>query len=155
MADQDTELMLRAAQGDEDAFAVLFSRYYARAVNVAYRFLGSQDAAEDIAMDAFVRIYETKNAFRGSSKFSTYLYRVVVNRCLNAAKRKSIVREETFSEEHQRMAGFTDPGAILQKEEASTVVKQAILDLPTNQRLAIVLTSYEGLSYQSAAEAMG
>ncbi len=154
MADYDAELMKRAALGDEDAFATLFNRYYARAVNVAYRFLGNRDAAEDIAMDAFARIYEGRCAFRAASKFSTYLYRVVINLCLNAAKRRSVVREEALSDQHESDSQV-DLAARAQSKEISTLVRDAILRLPANQRLAIVLITYEELSYKAAAEAMG
>ncbi|MGB9620439.1 MAG: RNA polymerase sigma factor, partial [Armatimonadota bacterium] len=71
MADEDAELMRRAAAGDEQAFASLFERHYARAVNIAYRSTGDADLAEDIAMEAFARVYESRRFFRGSAKFST------------------------------------------------------------------------------------
>ncbi|MGQ9456191.1 MAG: RNA polymerase sigma factor [Armatimonadota bacterium] len=155
MTDQDTELMLQAARGDQDAFAKLFELYYARALNIAYRFLGNQEIAEDIAMDAFVRIYEARNKFRGGAKFSTYLYRVVINLCLNAVKHKRIAREQLLDESVHFLSNSVDPSASAEQNEKIRVVRNAILELPHNQRLAVILTRYQGLSYHDAAYAMG
>ena len=154
MADHDTHLMLRAATGDEEAFAELFERHYARAVNIAYRSTGDRDLAEDIAMDAFARIYESRASFRASAKFTTYLYRVVVNLTINAAKRSRIVRQDPLEDGVLAAPAAADPSAQAERAEVARVVRDAVLALPPNQRLALILTRYEGMSYESAAEAM-
>jgi len=152
--DEDSQLMFLAAKGDEDAFATLFHRYYSRAVNIAYRFWGVQEAAEDIAMEAFSKIYENRASFRGTSKFSTYLYRTLVNLCLNVAKRKSIVHEEPLVEEMTQGSEFFDPSVRAEQDDVSRQVRLAVLNLPPNQKLAIILTQYEQMSYREAAEVM-
>ena len=154
MADDDTELMTRAQRGDDDAFKDLFDRNYRRAVGVAYRSLGDLDLAEDIAAEAFARIYESRHSFKASAKFTTYLYRTVVNLCINAAKHRLIVREEYLDESAISASPDADPSEQVHAAELARRVKNAVLALPANQRVALVLTKYEGLSYQSAAEAM-
>jgi len=154
MPDDDTDLMLRAAAGDEDAFAALFERHYARAVNIAYRSTGDANLAEDIAMDAFVRIYESRASFKGGAKFSTYLYRVVVNLTINAAKRRRLVREEPLADDSLVMPASEDPSAHAERSETAGRVRDAVLALPPSQRIALILTRYEGMSYESAAAAM-
>ena len=154
MPDHDAELMLRAARGDESAFRQLFDHHYPRAVNIAYRSLGDMDLAEDVAMDAFANIYESRSSYKPRAKFSTYLYRVVINLCLNAAKRRRTVRQEPLNESTVGASADKDPATQAQRAETSRQVQQAILSLPANQRIALVLTQYDQMSYASAAEAM-
>ena len=154
MGDHDTELMTRAQRGDDDAFRELFDRNYKRAVGVAYRSLGDLDLAEDIATEAFARIYESRHSFKASAKFTTYLYRTVVNLSINAAKRRLIVREECLDESVTPASRDADPSEQVHATELARRVRNAVLALPANQRIALILTRYEGLSYQSAAEAM-
>lgn len=144
--------MQRAAT-DPAAFKDLFERYYPRAVNVAYRMLGDRDQAEDIAMEAFAKIYEARDSYRASATFSTFLHRVISNLCLNAARRRRVVLEEPL--EPERAADDScDPASAVQRAELACAVRAAVLSLPPNQRLALVLTRYEQMSYQAAADAM-
>jgi len=153
MADQDTDLLLRASRGEDTAFRELFDRHYRRAVNIAYRSTGDLDLAEDIAMDAFARIYEARSSFKPAAKFTTYLYRVVVNLAINAAKHRRIASSVAL-EDGDHASPDSDPAVVTQQTELGRAVRQAVLALPANQRMAIVLTRYEEMSYQQAAEAM-
>lgn len=154
MPDHDAELMQRAARGEDSAFRELFDRYYPRAVNIAYRSLGDIDLAEDVAMEAFTRIYESRHSYKPEAKFSTYLYRVVVNLCLNAAKRQRAVRQEALDESRISASSDADPAVQAQRGETSRRVRDAVSSLPANQRMALVLTQYQQMSYASAAEVM-
>lgn len=154
MADYDTELMLRASRGEDAAFRELFDRNYKRAVNVVYRSIGDRDLAEDIAMDAFARIYESRSRFQPKARFTTYLYRVLVNLAINASKRARIVHAVSV-EDHGEIVSPTDgPAEQTERGELARAVREAVLALPANQKLALILTRYENLSYQAAAEAM-
>jgi len=154
MPDDDAQLMLRVSRGEDAAFRELFDRYYPRAVNIAYRSLGDADLAEDIAMEAFAGIYESRRSYKPRGKFSTYLYRIVVNLCLNAQKRRRIVTHESLDDSRLSGPPDDDPARTVERHEVSHAVREAILSLPANQRTAIVLTRYEQLSYQAAAEVM-
>ncbi len=154
MTDHDTNLMIRASGGEDAAFRELFDKHYRRAVNVAYRSTGDLDAAEDIAMDAFARIYESRASFRPSAKFTTYLYKVVVNLSINAAKRRKTAASVSI-EDHDVLAPGSDPSGIAERSEVSRAVRKAVLSLPENQRAALILNRYEELSYQEIAEVMG
>lgn len=145
--------MLMAAQGDTAAFRELFDRHYARAVRVAYRMLGDREQAEDTAMDAFVRIFESRRSYRPQARFTTFLYRVVANLSINAAK-KSRNAPARLEPEIAGSAPDTDPAVSLEMAERTREVRDAILSLPLSQRTALILTQFENLSYSEAAEVM-
>lgn len=151
--DNDAELMQRVAEGDKSHFKDLFDRHYDRAVAIAYRSLGDLDLAEDVAMEGFAQIYRSRGSYAPKAKFTTFLYRVIVNLCLNKAKRRSVVTFEALDERHCDTPD-SDPAVIAQRKESGEQVRQAVLSLPVNQRVALTLTRYEGLSYASAAEVM-
>lgn len=155
MLDYDSELMLRVRAGESDPYRELFERNYTRAVNFAYRFLGNRDLAEDVAMDAFARVYESRHRFRGSSKFSTYLYRVLTNLSINASRRRARFSPGDFDSLEVAATADDDPAAVAQRSDIARAVRDAVLALPDRQRLAIILTRYQEMSYQDAAEALG
>lgn len=149
--DNDAELMQRVAAGDNTHFQDLFDRHYGRAVAIAYRSLGDLDLAEDIAMEGFSKIYEARRSYSPKAKFSTFLFRVIVNLCLNAAKRRRTVVFEPL-DENRCSSPESDPALVAHRKEVGEAVRAAVLSLPANQRIALVLTRYEGMSYTSAAE---
>lgn len=155
MRDNDSDLMLQAAKGDLSSYRELFDRHYKRGVNIAYRMLGSREAAEDAAMDAFARVWESRASYKPTAKFSTYLYRVLVNLCLNSAKRKRFTVDCDIDDSLLQAPSDCDPVVGVQRNEKARAVRDAVLRLPENQRIAIILTRYEELSYEATAEVMG
>ena len=85
----DNELMKRVAKGDDDAFRTLFERHYRLAYAVIYRQLGVQSIAEDLVQEAFLRVYRAAPKYVPTAKFSTWLYTVVTNLCLNYKRDKA------------------------------------------------------------------
>jgi RNA polymerase sigma-70 factor (ECF subfamily) len=150
--DYDSKLMVSAAGGDSEAYRELFERNYKSAVGLAYRFLGNSVSAEDVAMEAFLRIYQSGKTYKPSAKFTTYLYRIVANLCINHARLKQNSVCSSLDDSRFVADSASDPSKHVQKSELSHVVRKAVMELPPNQRLALVLTRYEGLSYESAAE---
>lgn len=153
--DTDTELMLAFQHGDESAFAVLFERYRTRVLNIAYRVLGDEDAAQDIAQVVFIKVYTAPKACRLDSAFSTWMYSVTTNACLDEVRRKKrskSVRSDELAECVVDPAA--SPQARAESEELALEVRAALASLPENQRIAIVLQRYEGLSYQQIADVM-
>ena len=150
MADTDEELgWVRASQtGDQAAFGRLVSRHQRMIHALAYRMTGSPTEAEDLAQETFIAAWEQLAGFRGDAGFSTWLYRIALNRCLNfrsrATRREAVHRE--WSE--QRETHASGDGQLAQQVQA------ALLKLDPAQRAAIVLTVYDGLNHAEAARAL-
>src|SRR5689334_18166241 len=142
--------MARVAAGDASAFARLVRRHAGPAQRLATRILGSAALAEEIVQDAFLRVWTNAPRWRPQAAFRTWLYRVVVNLCLNATRR---ARDLPLS-----AAGDpADPGdaaAALEAREQDAALAAAIDALPLRQRAAVVLVYQEGLSNAEAASAL-
>ena len=149
--DSDHELMLRVAQEDARAYRLLVGRHLGRCVKVAERVLGNRQDAEDVTQEVCLKIWNEAKRWEPRAKFSTWLYRVLVNACLDRRRKivpyvtedMDLVVDETPSVEKAMIAG-----------ERALRVKKALQDLPERQRIAVVLGYYEGLSNQEAADAM-
>jgi len=150
----ERELVARCRQGDRDAFRTLFEMYKGKVYSVALRFAGNEAAAMDIAQDTFVKLFSAVGEFRGESGFETWVYRMVVNRCLDQRRRSR--RWAPLA--NGLMATLRVPGdalADLLRTEVSDRVKAAVEKLPPEMRIAIVLRYTEGLSYDQMAEVLG
>jgi RNA polymerase sigma-70 factor (ECF subfamily) len=160
----DVGLMLRVRGDDMEAFAELVCRYQRPVTALAYRYLGDETEAEDLAQEAFLRVYRSRARYEPQAKFSTWLYRIVVNVCLNAIRarkaRPPLPRggmpdgngSGSVPEFEDRDA--PGPERRLEERELARRVKAAVDELPENQRLAILMNKYQDLSYQEIADAM-
>jgi len=147
----DEELMSAVAGGDIDAFDELVRRHQQAALDIAYRFLGDRDEAEDLAQEAFLKILDRAGSYRPSASFRTYLYRVLVNACLDYRRKKRPVPVESLPPVAD---GGDDPAAALERRQKSELVRRAIDVLPARQRMALILQHYEGLSYEEIAASL-
>jgi len=155
MADADEELVLQTQSGSPAAFETLIRNHQRMIHSLTFRMTGSLADAEDLAQETFIRAYEQIGSFRGTAKFSTWLYRIAVNACLNW--RQSEARRfhlhancaEEISAHHAN--GDNSPA----KNGACEQVQSALLKLPAKQRAAIVLTIYDGLNHAEAAHVLG
>lgn len=147
----DAGLITAAANGDADAFEALVKKYERRVLSTAFRYLGEATAAEDAAQEIFLKVWRNAKRFRGKSSFSTWLYRIVVNHCLNAkAKRREILPlNEAVAEEGPNVEERYE------KKRTARVVREAVDGLPGKQRMALVLSKFDGRSYKEIAEIMG
>lgn len=148
----DDSLLAAIAAGDATAFSELMKRHGERAFSLAFRITGRRGDAEDVVQDAFVQVWTRARDWQsGRAKFSTWLYRVVVNRCLDL-KRKPVSANIEAVEEPM------DPGAnaleMIEKSQQQRALEQAIAALPERQRAAIALTYTTGLKNAAAAAAM-
>lgn len=151
MADTDEELgWVRASQtGDQTAFGRLVSRHQRMIHALAYRMTGSLAEADDLAQESFIAAWHQLGGFRGEASFSSWLYRIAVNRCLNwraRAQRRDAAHAE-WSEQHEE-ANASDGHVARQ-------VQEALLKLDAAQRAAIVLTVYDELNHAEAAGLLG
>ncbi len=146
----DRALVDAARAGDLDAFGILVRRHQATVYRVAVRMLGSDADAQDAAQDAFVQAWRGLERFRGASSVSTWLYRIVTNRCLNviAAQRPSESIDAELSSSAAR-----PPEQVEMRQQFAAVVS-AVSALPGDQRVALVLRDFEGLSYEQIAQVL-
>ena len=152
LIDSDAELLLAIASGDRVAFDRLSRRHLDRAHGVALRMTGSKADAEDVVQDVFLRLWLRPGSWQpGQAQFSTWLYRVVVNRCLDLKRRPKGTDLEAVDEPQ-------DPNANAEEElveaERGRALDAAVARLPERQRAAIVLTYTAGLRNAEAASAM-
>lgn len=153
--------MVRVMEGDEAAFVALVDMYRDRAVNVAFRYLGDRASAEDLAQEAFVRVWQRRERFDPSQDFSPWFYRILTNLCLDHLRREeqrgghlSLVSDDE-GPETPPSSETASPAEHVERQELSARVQSALKMLPDRQRMALVLQHYEGLSYDDIAEAMG
>jgi RNA polymerase sigma-70 factor (ECF subfamily) len=155
MAQTDDQVLVeQACQGNLNAFRVLVERYQRYAYQIAYRILRSHHDAEDASQEAFVRIYQSIQNFRGEAKFSTYLYRTVVNLSLNALRRRG--RENRSenpgrdSEQEDRKEFAENPN--IELIDVGDHLHRAIGRLSQKQQAVLVLRHYEGFSTREVSE---
>lgn len=149
----DEEMMARLGRGDMSALGELVRRHQGRVLKIAYRTLGKWDLAEDVAQETFLRVHRAARRYKPKAKFTTWLYRIVVNLCLDEKRRRA---RNGMSLEN---AAFDAPGEsdhnIAERKEIVQLVKAAVDSLPERQRIALVLHRYEGLSHGTIAEITG
>ncbi len=164
MPDINDKLLIdRCKRGDRDAFDTLVRAYEKRVYNLAYRLSGSYDEANDISIDAFLRVFQALKMFRGDANFSTWLFRIVTNVYLDRRKRtrnKQHVSLEEYVEleENSVARQIEDPGPtpdiVAESHERAAILQSAIASLPDYQRTMVVLYHTEGLSYDEIAEVL-
>ncbi len=160
-SEPDEALIRRFQSGDERAFDQLLLRYQAMVLHVAYKTLQQEDDAKDAAQEIFLKIYRSLAGFKPEARFSTWVYRITVNQCYNVVRSRRrrrwlapLQRGAQESECRQIADPHSDPLEEVERQERIRQVRQALARLPADQRLAMVLHRYEGLSYQEIAEAM-
>ena len=142
------------------AIRTLFDRYHSSVFNLCMRLLGNREEAEDITQDVFVRAHKAYHRFRGDANPGTWLYRIAVNLSLNHQRRQKRLRWVSLDVFLEQRGGssLADqgmlPGDVMERSERESIVQKAINRLPERQRVALILSRYEGLSYRQIAETM-
>jgi RNA polymerase sigma-70 factor (ECF subfamily) len=158
------DLMARIAEGDEYAFEILVTRHQTSVLNLIYRFIGDRTQAKDLAQEVFLRVWQTAKSYEPKAKFTTWIYRIATNLCLNELKSARRKKWSPFHrcDEHSENAieeTFSDgsPTAedLLLTKERNRLITDALQSLPPNQRMALVLKRYDDLSYEEIARIMG
>lgn len=155
-------LVRRCQRGDRQAFDELVERYQTRVYNLAYRLLGDPDLANDIAQEAFVRVYRGLPSFHGGSALTTWIYRIVHNLCLDEMKRQrrrpQVVGDPSDPDESgepllDRLPDQSaEPQSAMLTGEQRRIVREAILRLRPHHRDVLVLYDLQGFSYTEIAE---
>lgn len=161
---KEADLIARAITGDDDAFGELVQPYEAKVYNLAFRMCGNREDACDLAQEAFLKAFRALGHFKGESSFSTWLYRVVSNTCLDQFRRQKRAGATTSldgpieTEAGSLQREFADPAyepeEMAVRSETAAEIQAAIRSLPPDHRLAILLRDVEGLSYGEVALAM-
>jgi RNA polymerase sigma-70 factor (ECF subfamily) len=150
----DRELIEGCRRGERDAFRTLFETYKDKIYSIALRFSGDEVLAMDIAQDTFLKLFSTMSEFRGDASFGTWVYRLVVNSCLD--HRRRAWRLVPIADEV--MAVLRAPGDALHSllhAEMRGRVQGAVEKLPAEQRIVVVLRYTEGLAYEEIAAVLG
>jgi RNA polymerase sigma-70 factor (ECF subfamily) len=146
----DRALLAAHAEGDPDAFNELVRRHRQRMWAVALRTLGEPEEAADAVQDACLSAFRAAGSFRGDSKVTTWLHRIVVNACLDRLRRRAARPTVPLPEQLP-----ADPRDLLAERETGLEVQQALAQLPDEQRVALVLVDLQGLSIEEAASVLG
>ncbi len=167
LRDPDVQLMLRAKAGDDATFSELVSNYQSRLVSILTNLVYSQETAEDLAQDVFMRIYKSKNGYQPTAKFSTWLFRIANNLASNArrsaGRRKEVqmpggdsssVNTGNAAEYLVKEKSALMPARLLDKSEMQGIVLQAMEGLNERQKMAVLLHKFEDMSYADIAETM-
>ncbi len=166
LRDPDIKVMLRVRDGDPGAFEELVERYQRRLVGVMNHLVGNAEEAEDLAQEAFLRVYRSRAKYRPRSKFSTWLFTIANNlalNCLRSRQRRPVVpltgrdsgplgprpAEQLVHDDH------SGPTQKVQRDELAAEIRKALDGLNERQRMAVVLNKFEDMNYAEIAEVMG
>ena len=150
----DDALVRQCLAGDTGAFDLLVERHRRQVYQVCYRFVNNHEDASDLAQDAFLRAYRALHTFKGNSAFSTWMYRVAINVCLNRVSVKQAPTEPLDQREHEDVRGELPDREVLRQEQAATV-RAAIARLPKKQRATMILRMYHELPHDEIAAILG
>jgi RNA polymerase sigma-70 factor, ECF subfamily len=156
----DTDLISRAAVGDASAFQALVERHRAMVYRVAYQFSGNHHDAEDIAQEVFIKIYRSLDRFRRDAQLTSWIYRIVMNACIDHRRRSRINASAPAGDEAEyRMLNAPEetpgPEDRAYAGEIGEVLQLEIGRLPKGQRIVFVMRHYHGMKLGEIADALG
>lgn len=150
--DEDSELLDRLATGDEVAFRMLVERHIDRAYAIALRIVGNAADAEDVVQDTMLKIWSHRGRWQhGRAKFSTWLYRVISNRCIDLRRKP---RTENVDSVPEVADGQPDAASVIERNELNGMLEAAMQRLPEQQRIAVILSYHENMSNGEIAQVM-
>src|SRR5499433_3085659 len=154
----DEELVARSISGDADSFNELVLRWERPIYALAYRVIGREEDARDVCQETFLRAYRALGGFRGQAKFSSWLYRIALNLCRDWVRkeRRAPVVQAPEDVDLLEMAAAAEPSESIEdlvaRKDLARSVERAMALLPEEQRTAIVLKEYHGLTFQEIAD---
>jgi RNA polymerase sigma-70 factor (ECF subfamily) len=157
----EINLIEKSKRGDVESFEILIKSYQTLAYNIAFRMLGNIEDANDATQDALVKVFKSIQSFQGQSSFSTWLYRIVTNTCLDELRKRK--RQKVYSyhnpvemKDGEMERDVVDPSSnteeILEKREEIKSIQDAIQALPEQHKTVIILRDIKGLSYEQISE---
>jgi RNA polymerase sigma-70 factor, ECF subfamily len=166
VATDDLTLVQRVQQGDQRAFKLLVERYQRKVYAVALGMLKDKEEARDVAQEAFVKVYRYLDHFKGDASFYTWLYRITVNICIDAMRRKGSARGDEHLEFDETVAMDTaeanigalgsklgtNPQKSALRKELAEKISAALSEIPASHREILLLREVEGMSYEDLAK---
>jgi len=153
----DNELVTLAQRGEGRAFDILVDRYQMKVTHLVYRYVKDSDTALDLVQDIFLKAFKNLVRFKGESKFSSWLFRVAVNDCIDHLRRVKVRREQSLDTYQETGFDVPDEGAAdaavdLEDHETRQRVRRALESLPEKQRSVVVMKVYEDMTFEDIAE---
>lgn len=150
----DQDYILEIHSGNVNAYAMLVNKYKDMTFTLALRMVGNKEDAEEIAQDTFVKAYKALHTFKGTSKFSTWLYRIVYNTSLDYIKKnKRVILSEHIDEIHEATIGtMQNAMSYIEAKEKKELIEKALLQLPEEDRVLLTLFYFEELSLKEITE---
>ena len=150
----DQDYILEIHSGNVNAYAILVNKYKDMTFTLALRMVGNKEDAEEIAQDTFVKAYKALHTFKGTSKFSTWLYRIVYNTSLDYIKKnKRVILSEHIDEIHEATIGtMQNAMSYIEAKEKKELIEKALLQLPEEDRVLLTLFYFEELSLKEITE---
>ena len=149
--DDDFSLINRFIDGDESSFTILVQRHREKVRNIIYLSLSSSDSADDVAQDVFITVYKNLKNFRFESQFTTWLYRITINKCKDHLRKMKIRNIFSPLKDSEEELGYMPDH---ENSDIAKIVQDAIQMLPEKLRIPLLLKDIEGLSYQEIAESV-
>jgi len=157
----DEQLVARAQAGDLDSFNQLVSRWERPIYALAYRTIGREEDARDVVQEAFLRAFRGLKGFKGEAKFSSWLYRITLNLCrdwMRKARRAPLIQvpesEDGLDMAEQMPSTAESVEELVNRQQMSAAVAKAMGELPDEQRTAILMKEFHGLTFQEIADAL-
>lgn len=157
MDDMNEPLLIKQVQnGDRAAYTRLVEKWHSKIYRFAFRFFADEDEAHDITQKTFIKTYQNVSTLENPEKFSSWIYRIANNLCLDELKRAGR-RKSTSLEAYMEQSAVLEgdvalPDADLQNKELGHILQKALLTLPDEQRTVIILKEYEGLKFREIAD---
>ena len=161
----DEQLIGALRTGQKDSLAVLIDRWERPLFRFVYRMMPRAEDAQDICQETFLRVYDKAGRFDPSSRFSTWMYQIALNLCRDQMRKKKRWGALVLPAAHRadddenaalnRFAGDEDPAEDVERTEKVALVRQAMLDLPGDQREVLVMKEYEGMKFKEIAAIVG
>jgi RNA polymerase sigma-70 factor (ECF subfamily) len=156
----DADLVSRAAAGDASAFQAIVERHRSMVYRVAYQFAGNHYDAEDIAQDVFIKVYRSLGKFRQDAQLTSWLYRIVMNACIDHRRRGAPAGAAPFGDEaEQKLLNAAEetpgPEERAYAGELGEMLESAIAGLPQGQRIVFIMRHHQGLKLCEIAAALG
>ncbi|MCK5148542.1 RNA polymerase sigma factor [bacterium] len=154
----ECELIKKCQHGDMKAFALLYEQHHEKVLNICWRFVNDRHIAEDLCQEIFIKVFRNLDQFRFQSSFTTWIHRISMNHTLNYCRKYKYQQqpiEKTFDPnllDNLHADGSNSPDIMLEQEEQSKIIWQAVCTLPEAQKTVLILQKYEGYSIKEIAD---
>ena len=147
--DDDFSLIKRFIDGDDSTFRLLVQRHQEKVRNIIYLTLSQSDVVDDLAQEVFITVHKNLKNFRFESQFTTWLYRITINKCKDHLRKKNVRKIFVPIKEADEKPDYNSS---TETDDITKIVKEAIARLPSKLRIPLLLKDIEGFSYQEIAE---